>query len=184
MASLFISRYRLKPEKRDDFVRTLKAMYEGGREFIEQQTNFCFYGFGRDPDEFVAIESWKSEDVVNALRATEEFKQGFTALMSCASAPMFHRSAWGEQDAVNAKATKRVHASNFPSSGQTSRSRCMLFTTFISGGATVTRSAATAAVATARVAARARIVVRIAAENRLGGAATRCTGGHLPRIHG
>ena len=88
MASLFISRYRLKPEKRDDFVRTLKAMYEGGREFIEQQTNFCFYGFGRDPDEFVAIESWKSEDVVNALRATEQFKQGFAALMSCASAPM------------------------------------------------------------------------------------------------
>jgi quinol monooxygenase YgiN len=88
MASLFISRYQLKPEKREEFVRTLKAMYDAGREFIEKETNFCFYGFGRNPNEFVAIESWKSEDVVNGLRATDGFKQGFTALMTCAAAPM------------------------------------------------------------------------------------------------
>jgi quinol monooxygenase YgiN len=88
MASLFISRYQLKPEKRDEFVRALKAMYEGGREFITKETNFVFYGFGRDPNEFVAIESWKNEAVVNALRATEQFKQGFAVLMACASKPM------------------------------------------------------------------------------------------------
>ena len=74
--------------KRDEFVRTLKAMYEGGKEFIEQQTWFCFYGFGRDPNEFVAVESWKDENVVAALRKTPEFQQGFAALMSCVSAPM------------------------------------------------------------------------------------------------
>jgi len=88
MSSVFISRYRLKPEKRDEFVRALKAMYEGGREFIAKETNFVFYGFGRDPNEFVAIESWKSEAVVNGLRGSEEFKQGFAVLMSCAAAPM------------------------------------------------------------------------------------------------
>ena len=77
MASLFISRYQLKPEKREEFVRTLKAMYDAGREFIEKETNFCFYGFGRNPNEFVAIESWKSEDVVNGMRATDGFEQGF-----------------------------------------------------------------------------------------------------------
>jgi quinol monooxygenase YgiN len=88
MASVFISRYQLKPEKRDEFVRTLKAMYDGGKEFIAKETNFVFYGFGRDPNEFVAIESWKNEAVVNALRGSEEFKQGFAALMSCAAAPM------------------------------------------------------------------------------------------------
>jgi len=88
MASVFISRYQLKPEKRDEFVRTLKSMYEAGREFIKKETNFVFYGFGRDPNEFVAIESWKSEAVVNALRASDDFKKAFAALMSCASAPM------------------------------------------------------------------------------------------------
>lgn len=88
MASIFISRYQLKPEKRDEFVRTLRSMYEAGREFIAKETNFVFYGFGRDPNQFVAIESWKNEAVVNALRATEDFKKGFAVLMGCASAPM------------------------------------------------------------------------------------------------
>lgn len=88
MASVFISRYRLKPGKRDEFVRTLRAMYEGGSELIRKETHFVFYGFGRNPNEFVAIESWKSEATVNALRASEPFKQGFAALMSCAAAPM------------------------------------------------------------------------------------------------
>lgn len=88
MASIFISRYQLKPERRDEFVRTLRSMYEAGREFIAKETNFVFYGFGRDPNEFVAIESWKNEAVVNALRASEDFKKGFAVLMSCASAPM------------------------------------------------------------------------------------------------
>jgi quinol monooxygenase YgiN len=88
MASLFISRYHLKPEKRDEFVRTLKAMYEGGKDFIHKETNFVYYGFGRDPNEFVAVESWKNEATVNALRATEDFKKGFAVLMSCAAAPM------------------------------------------------------------------------------------------------
>jgi quinol monooxygenase YgiN len=88
MASIFISRYQLKLERRDEFVRTLRSMYEAGREFIAKETNFVFYGFGRDPNEFVAIESWKNEAVVNALRASEDFKKGFAVLMSCASAPM------------------------------------------------------------------------------------------------
>lgn len=88
MASVFISRYQLKPEKRDEFVRALRAMYEGGRDFIRQETHFVFYGFGRVPNEFVAIESWKSEATVNALRASEDFKKGFAVLMSCAAAPM------------------------------------------------------------------------------------------------
>jgi quinol monooxygenase YgiN len=88
MANLFISRYRLKPEKRDEFVRTLKSMIEAGRDFIASETNFVYYGFGRDPNEFVAIESWKNEATVNALRASEDFKKGFAALMNCASAPM------------------------------------------------------------------------------------------------
>lgn len=88
MASLFISRFQLKPEKRDEFVRTLKTMYEGASDLIRKETNCVFYGFGRNPNEFVAIESWKSEDTVNALRASEEFKKGFTALMSCVVAPM------------------------------------------------------------------------------------------------
>lgn len=88
MASLFISRYHLKPEKRDEFVRTLKSMYEAGRDFITKETHFVFYGFGRDPNELVAIESWKNEATVNALRASEDFKKGFAILMNCASAPM------------------------------------------------------------------------------------------------
>jgi quinol monooxygenase YgiN len=88
MASLFISRYQLQPEKRDEFVRTLKAMFEGAREIVEKETTLLFYGFGRDPNEFVAIESWKNEEVVNAVRASDGFKQGFAALMACASAPM------------------------------------------------------------------------------------------------
>ena len=76
MAGPFISRYQLRPEKRDEFVRTLKAMFEGAREIVEKETTLLFCGFGRDPNEFVAIESWKNEDVVNALRGSDGFKRG------------------------------------------------------------------------------------------------------------
>jgi quinol monooxygenase YgiN len=102
MASVFISRYQLKPEKREQFVATLQAMIDGGRQFIAEQTNFIFYGFGRDPNEFVAIESWKSEEVVNGLRASPEFKQAFAALMACAAAPMEMEifRDWGDDASV------------------------------------------------------------------------------------
>ena len=88
MASAFISRYQLKPDKRDEFIKTLKSMYEGARSLLEQETHFTFYGFGRDENEFVAIESWKNEAVVNALRASDEFQRSFIRLMSCVAAPM------------------------------------------------------------------------------------------------
>jgi quinol monooxygenase YgiN len=114
MASMFISRYQLKPEKRDEFVQTLKAMVEGGNELIAKETNFVFYGFGRDPNEFVAVESWKNEATVNALRESEEFKQGFAVLMRCASAPMKMEifRDWGDDASVfetYPRGASRVH---------------------------------------------------------------------------
>jgi quinol monooxygenase YgiN len=88
MASLFVSRWFIAPEKRDEFMGIMNALIEASGEVLKEQTTLLFYGWGRDPNEFVAIESWRSEEAVNAVRGSEGFKQAVTALMGCCNKPM------------------------------------------------------------------------------------------------
>jgi len=87
-SNLFVSRFTLKPERKAEFMGIFDALREGAGPLMEAQTNFVFYGWGRNPDEFVAIESWKDEAVVNQLRGTDEFKSAVTALLDCCASSM------------------------------------------------------------------------------------------------
>jgi quinol monooxygenase YgiN len=88
MSSMFISRFMLKPEKTDEFIGVLKGLFAAAGDLMKDEVNFYFYGWGRKPNEFVAVESWKNEDVVNALRQTDGFKEAFSKMVACAAEPM------------------------------------------------------------------------------------------------
>lgn len=88
MANLFISRWTIDPARRDDFLAVFNRLYEAAKDLLAQQTTLTYYGWGRNPNEFVAFEAWKDESVVSALRESEEFKAFFTEMMAFSTAPM------------------------------------------------------------------------------------------------
>ncbi|GLR65449.1 hypothetical protein GCM10010909_01270 [Acidocella aquatica] len=87
-ANAFVSRWSVKPEKREEFIAAFNALWQGAADQMAEVTNFVFYGWGRDENEFVAIESWKSEEIVAMVRQSEGFKTAVTHLLSCSSKPM------------------------------------------------------------------------------------------------
>ncbi|MET0987774.1 MAG: hypothetical protein ABW034_20445 [Steroidobacteraceae bacterium] len=87
MASLFVSRYAIKPGAREEFIRRLHALYQVAKPVLDVETTILFYGWSRT-GEFVAVESYRDETRLNAMRATEGFQAGFRGLMECCDKPM------------------------------------------------------------------------------------------------
>jgi quinol monooxygenase YgiN len=87
-ANVFVSRWFVAPAHRDEFIRQFNILWQADVDGLKQATNFIFYGWGRDPNEFVAIESWKDEAAVAALRQSEGFKIAVSSLMACCDRSM------------------------------------------------------------------------------------------------
>jgi quinol monooxygenase YgiN len=87
-SNIFISRYPIKPDKRDEFLAIFNPLWQNATEFMQENANFVFYGFGRDPNVMVAIESYKNEEAVNAIRKTDAFKQLVSQMLDLCSGPM------------------------------------------------------------------------------------------------
>ena len=83
----FISRFTLKPERREEFIAMFNGLVENFRDAMGETTNFVFYGWSR-PGEFIAIESWKSPAIVATVRADPGFVDLVTQLLDCCSMPM------------------------------------------------------------------------------------------------
>lgn len=83
----FISRFPLKPERRAEFLEMFTALVDNFREAMGETTHFVFYGWSR-ADEFIAIESWKSPDIVAAVRADPGFVDLVSKLLDCCARPM------------------------------------------------------------------------------------------------
>ncbi|MET0544742.1 MAG: antibiotic biosynthesis monooxygenase family protein [Caulobacterales bacterium] len=83
----FVSRYTVKPEKKEEFIALFNELWKSGEAQLREVTHFVFYGWSRE-DEFVAIESWKSPEFVAAVRQSEEFKDVVSRLLSMCSKPM------------------------------------------------------------------------------------------------
>jgi quinol monooxygenase YgiN len=62
--------------------------YEAAKPLLETQATVFHYGWGRDENEFVAVEAWKDDTIVASLRQSPQFNQVFTAMMDCSSGPM------------------------------------------------------------------------------------------------
>jgi len=88
LSNLFISRWTIDPAKREEFLRIFNELYNAAKELLERETTACHYGWSRNENEFVAIEAWKNEATVAALRQSPEFEQMFGRMMACAAAPM------------------------------------------------------------------------------------------------
>jgi len=87
-ANVFVSRFYIRPERREEFITLFNALWQADVDGLRQAVNFIFYGWGRDPNQFVAIESWKNEADVAALRKTEGFQQAVAGLLACCHRPM------------------------------------------------------------------------------------------------
>jgi quinol monooxygenase YgiN len=82
-----ISRFKLIPSKRQEFLDAHRSSIANAGDFIDKHANFFFFGFGRNENEWVSIESWKDEEVLNQLRASPAFKQTAKLMLDCLSAP-------------------------------------------------------------------------------------------------
>ena len=87
-ANIFISRWTVKPEKRAEFLAIFDPLWRNHIETMEQITNFVFYGWGRDPTEMVAIESYKDPSLLAELRKSEMFQAEVRKMLDCCSKPM------------------------------------------------------------------------------------------------
>jgi len=87
-SNLFVSRYTIKPGKREEFLAIFNPLWQNATEFMAENAHFVFYGFGRDPDVMVAIESYRNEEAVAAIRKTPEFKELVGKMLDLCSEPM------------------------------------------------------------------------------------------------
>lgn len=87
-ANAFVAHFHVKPGKRAEFTERFDALWQADIAGLEAMTNFVFYGWGRDENEFVAIESWKDDAMTDAVRASEMFQEKVGELLSLCSAAM------------------------------------------------------------------------------------------------
>ncbi|WP_313806912.1 hypothetical protein [Sphingobium sp.] len=86
--NLFISRWTIDPAHRDRFLSIWDGLWRSHADAIEVMTHFVYYGWGRDPDQFVAIESYRDESVVAEIRKNEAFRDAVRTMLDCSAAPM------------------------------------------------------------------------------------------------
>jgi quinol monooxygenase YgiN len=86
--NVFISRWTVKPERRAEFLSLFNSLWRGHIETMEQITHFVYYGWGRDPNVMVAIESYKDESLLAQLRKSDVFQTQVAKLLDCCSEPM------------------------------------------------------------------------------------------------
>lgn len=84
---MFVSRWTLDPAKQDAFITMFSGLVENFRDAMGELTHFVFYGWSRK-GEFVAIESWKSPDIVAQVRSDPGFVDLVSSLLDCCLAPM------------------------------------------------------------------------------------------------
>ena len=87
-SNLFVSRWTIKPERREEFFAIFNPLWQGAVELMNENSNFVYYGVGRNPNVMVAIESYHNEEAVAALRQTPGFKETVSRLLECCSEPM------------------------------------------------------------------------------------------------
>lgn len=87
-ASAFVAHFYVKADFRDRFVEKFNALWQADVARLQASINFVFYGWGRDQNEFVAIESWKDDAVTAELRRSDFFQERVGELLSFCHKPM------------------------------------------------------------------------------------------------
>ncbi len=87
-SSAFVAYFTLEPSKIEQFKRAHQAIVDASEAFMDEQSHFIFYGWGRKENEWVAIESWKDQSILNGLRENADFQAGVRAMLECCAAPI------------------------------------------------------------------------------------------------
>ena len=87
-SNTFVSRFTIKPERRAEFLSIWEPLWRNHIDTMNSITHFVFYGWGRNENELVAIESYKDEDQLAELRKTPVFQELVGKLLDCCSKPM------------------------------------------------------------------------------------------------
>lgn len=87
-ASCFIARFHVDPTKREGFEKIFDALWRGSLDMLNEQCNLVYYGWDRDDRVFYAIESYKDETALAALRESEMFQTVVRQLLEHCDAPM------------------------------------------------------------------------------------------------
>lgn len=87
-ANCFLARYKVDPRRRAEFLDVLDQMFACAKPWYDDHANFAFHGWARDPDTWVVIASWKSEEILEALRNDAEWQRLSVRMLECCSEPM------------------------------------------------------------------------------------------------
>ena len=79
----FISRFTVDPARREEFIAALDELCSHAEAWYEEGCNFAFQGWARNPNEWIAVASWKDEDYLNRMRANEWFLDCQGRMLDC-----------------------------------------------------------------------------------------------------
>ena len=84
----FIARFHPDLAKRAEFEDVFDKLWRPSLDFMNAQCNFVFYGWDRGDEWFYTIESYKDEELLDGLRASDEFQTMVGKLLSLCDRPM------------------------------------------------------------------------------------------------
>lgn len=87
-ASCFIARFHVAPDCRRRFEEVFDGLWRGSVGLLNAQCNLVYYGWDRADRTFYTIESYKDENALAALRASDIFQTVVAKLLEQCDAPM------------------------------------------------------------------------------------------------
>jgi quinol monooxygenase YgiN len=87
-ANCFVGRYTVDPNRREEFLAAVNDLLNFAAPWYEEGCNFAFQGWGRNPNQWVAIACWKTEEILARLRETPEFRDCTVRMLECCTEPM------------------------------------------------------------------------------------------------
>lgn len=87
-SSAFICRFVVNPARREQFISIARELWGTFSKVIKADMNFLYCGSGRNPDELFILESWRSEEATERVRADPRFAKGFAEMIDCCVEPM------------------------------------------------------------------------------------------------
>lgn len=87
-SNCFLARYPVDPARREEFLSALNDMFAFAEPWYEEHAHFAFHGWARDPNTWVVIAAWKSEEILERLRKEPEFQKHSVRMLECCTGPM------------------------------------------------------------------------------------------------
>ncbi|HKY90305.1 MAG TPA: hypothetical protein VJM11_04665 [Nevskiaceae bacterium] len=82
-SNCFISRFTIDPARRAEFLEALEELCRNADPWYDEGCHFAFQGWARNPDQWVAVACWKSEDFLTRMRATSWFQDCQRRMLEC-----------------------------------------------------------------------------------------------------